>query len=177
MKRKYLIIAIICLSLIIPTFISSCTTDDPWPESLYVETLYVWDGAAWHHITANGSGGDVVGPAGATDEGIARYDGATGKLLQDSTAEIDDAGNLTVDGDISNVAAGDDIHSGNDLSCVNDIDVGDDANIGGNLDVTGTASISALPVHANNAAAVAGGLAAGDLYRTGGDPDLVCVVH
>jgi hypothetical protein len=36
---------------------------------------------------------------------------------------------------------------------------------------------SALPTHANNAAALAGGLVAGQFYRTGGDPDLVCVVH
>jgi hypothetical protein len=35
----------------------------------------------------------------------------------------------------------------------------------------------ALPVYANNAAAVAGGLAVGDFYRTGADPDPVCVVH
>jgi parallel beta-helix repeat protein len=34
-----------------------------------------------------------------------------------------------------------------------------------------------LPVYANNAAAKAGGLAVGDFYRTGADPDLVCVVH
>lgn len=34
-----------------------------------------------------------------------------------------------------------------------------------------------LPVYANNAAAIAGGLAAGDLYRTGADPDPVMVVH
>jgi hypothetical protein len=37
--------------------------------------------------------------------------------------------------------------------------------------------IKTLPVYANNAAAVAGGLSAGDLYRTNGDPDTVCVVH
>jgi hypothetical protein len=35
----------------------------------------------------------------------------------------------------------------------------------------------ALPVYANNAAAIAGGLAVGDFYRTGADPDPVCVVH
>lgn len=40
-----------------------------------------------------------------------------------------------------------------------------------NLHVTG------LPVYANNAAAVAGGLTAGAFYRTGADPDPVCVVH
>lgn len=40
-----------------------------------------------------------------------------------------------------------------------------------------TLKVSTLPEYANNAAAVSGGLAAGDLYRTGGDPDAVCVVH
>lgn len=34
-----------------------------------------------------------------------------------------------------------------------------------------------LAVYANNAAAVAGGLIAGQFYRTGADPDVVCVVH
>jgi len=34
-----------------------------------------------------------------------------------------------------------------------------------------------LPIYANNAAALAGGLRAGSLYRTGADPDVVCVVH
>lgn len=34
-----------------------------------------------------------------------------------------------------------------------------------------------LPVHANNAAAVAAGEVVGRLYRTGADPDPVCVVH
>lgn len=34
-----------------------------------------------------------------------------------------------------------------------------------------------LPTYANNAAAVAGGLKVGALYRTGGDPDAVSVVH
>lgn len=34
-----------------------------------------------------------------------------------------------------------------------------------------------LPVYANNAAAIAGGLVAGEFYRTNGDPDTVCVVH
>lgn len=34
-----------------------------------------------------------------------------------------------------------------------------------------------LQVFANNAAAITGGLVAGQFYRTGGDPDTVCVVH
>lgn len=43
---------------------------------------------------------------------------------------------------------------------------------------TGTSlSVAGLPVYANNAAAVSGGLSVGDLYRTGANPDPVCVVH
>jgi hypothetical protein len=33
------------------------------------------------------------------------------------------------------------------------------------------------PVYANNAAAIAGGLSVGTLYRTGSDPDALCIVH
>lgn len=35
----------------------------------------------------------------------------------------------------------------------------------------------AIPVYANNAAALAGGLLVGGFYRTGGDPDALCIVH
>ena len=42
---------------------------------------------------------------------------------------------------------------------------------------TSKLQVVGLPVYANNALAVAGGLTAGAFYRTGGDPDLVAVVH
>ena len=38
--------------------------------------------------------GDVVGPSSATDNAIARFDGTTGKLIQNSPVTIDDAGNI-----------------------------------------------------------------------------------
>lgn len=38
-------------------------------------------------------------------------------------------------------------------------------------------SLFAVPIYANNAAAIAGGLVATRLYRTGADPDVLCVVH
>lgn len=38
-------------------------------------------------------------------------------------------------------------------------------------------AVVGLPVYANNAAAIAGGLAGGDFYRTGADPDVICVTH
>jgi hypothetical protein len=42
--------------------------------------------------------GDVVGPASSTDNAFARFDSTTGKLLQNSTATLDDIGLASVDG-------------------------------------------------------------------------------
>ena len=47
--------------------------------------------ASW---STNGSG-DVVGPASATDNAIARFDQTTGKLIQNSVTTIDDTGNAS----------------------------------------------------------------------------------
>ena len=43
--------------------------------------------------------------------------------------------------------------------------------------INGLIDFSLLPIYADNAAALLGGLVAGDLYRTDSDPDVVCVVH
>ena len=46
-------------------------------------------------IGGGGSGsGDVTGPSSATDNAIARFDGTTGKLIQNGTVTQDDNGNL-----------------------------------------------------------------------------------
>ena len=48
---------------------------------------------AWVISSTGGSGsGDVVGPASATDNAITRYDGTTGKLIQNSTVTLSDDG-------------------------------------------------------------------------------------
>jgi len=39
--------------------------------------------------------GDVAGPGSATDDALAKYDGTTGKLIQNSNATLSDAGTLT----------------------------------------------------------------------------------
>ena len=44
------------------------------------------------------SGGDVSGPASSTDNAIARFNLATGKLIQNSGITIDDSNNLTIPG-------------------------------------------------------------------------------
>lgn len=45
--------------------------------------------------------GDVVGPASSTDNAITRFDGTTGKLVQNSSATITDGGKLTANGGIA----------------------------------------------------------------------------
>lgn len=56
--------------------------------------LYYKDnlGAVQLLASSGGSTGNVVGPASATDEAVARYDGTTGKLIQNSVVTITDAG-------------------------------------------------------------------------------------
>ncbi|MCC6478338.1 MAG: hypothetical protein IT552_03935 [Sphingomonadaceae bacterium] len=43
-----------------------------------------------------GSSGDVVGPATSTDTALARFDGTTGKLLQDGPVSVTDNGSLVL---------------------------------------------------------------------------------
>jgi hypothetical protein len=45
--------------------------------------------------TSPSLGGDVVGPASATDNAVARYNLTTGKLIQNSAVIIDDSNNVT----------------------------------------------------------------------------------
>lgn len=44
---------------------------------------------------SGGAIGDVTGPATSTDNAVARWDGATGKLLQNSVVIVDDTGNTS----------------------------------------------------------------------------------
>jgi hypothetical protein len=47
----------------------------------------------------------------------------------------------------------------------------------GTIDPKSALHVVGLPIYANNAAAILGGLTAGAFYRTNADPDPVCVVH
>ncbi|MDA3943234.1 MAG: hypothetical protein PF694_06800 [Bacteroidetes bacterium] len=62
--------------------------------SLQEEGFYYWTGTTWKMLKPAGQS-DVVGPASSTDEAIVRFDGTTGKLLQNSTILLDDAGNVS----------------------------------------------------------------------------------
>lgn len=62
--------------------------DDSGNFMLTDGTVLVWDSGT----------GDVVGPASSTDNAIARFDGTTGDLLQNSVPTLDDTGNLNLQG-------------------------------------------------------------------------------
>jgi hypothetical protein len=80
----------------------------------YTLTLPVDDGTTGQVLTTDGSGvlswttdagGDVVGPASATDNAIARFDLTTGKIIQNSVVTIaDTTGNMAGVGTLSSGA-------------------------------------------------------------------------
>lgn len=70
-----------------------------------------WNGTAWTNSSAGA--GDVVGAASSTDNAVVRFDGTTGKLIQNSVVTLDDTGNYSnilsqnfADGTAVTVAAG-----------------------------------------------------------------------
>jgi len=61
---------------------------------------YLRADGAW---AAPAGGGDVTGPASSVDHAIVRFDGITGKLIQDYTSNaptISDTGDMNIDGDL-----------------------------------------------------------------------------
>jgi hypothetical protein len=52
-----------------------------------------YNGTAWVNATGSGTG-NVVGAASSTDNAITRFDGTTGKIIQNSTVTLDDTGNI-----------------------------------------------------------------------------------
>ena len=55
------------------------------------QNLFLRGDGTWAPASGGG-GGDVFGPASSTDNAIARFDGATGKLIQNSVVTISDTG-------------------------------------------------------------------------------------
>ena len=76
----------------IPTLLAVSNADGITPVTL-------WADPTTHRLLVDlpsSGSGDVVGPASATDNALARYDGTTGKLLQDSLLIVDDVGNISI---------------------------------------------------------------------------------
>lgn len=93
-------------------------------------TLPAADGSNGQFLSTNGSGalswtsggaGDVVGPASSTDNAFARFDLTTGKLIQNSSATLDDNGAPTF---VGSVAISGTSVSGADIKLYEDTDNG-----------------------------------------------------
>jgi hypothetical protein len=104
---------------------------------------------------AGATGGDVVGPSSATDNAIVRFDGTTGKLVQNSVVTIADS-----TGDISGVGT----LNATTLDATNievtNIKAKDGTAAASIADSTGVISVTANPV-------LSGGTANGVLYLNG----------
>ena len=90
--------------------------------------VFVDNSGVEHVLSSPGGGGDVVGPGSATDNAITRFDGTTGKLIQNSTVTLDDAGAISGATSISNPAGTLVLAPGGGAS----------VQVTGNLDVQGT---------------------------------------
>jgi len=53
-------------------------------------------GEFWNSITSSAATGNVVGPTSSTNNAIARYDGASGLILQNSMVTIGDGGSINI---------------------------------------------------------------------------------
>jgi len=76
----------------VPTLLGVSNVDGTTPVKIYADPVT-------HRLLVSLSGtgsGDVVGPASATDNAIARFDGVTGKLIQNSNVTISDTGAITI---------------------------------------------------------------------------------
>lgn len=107
------------------------------------EDTYAWDSglAAWVQVNTGGGGGgtgDVDGPASATDNAIARFDGTTGKIIQNSGITIADGATGTLagsnSGDVSLAGTPDYITISGQTITRGQVDLA--ADVTGNLPVT-----------------------------------------
>ena len=116
------------------------------------QALVVWDGLDFVEVAS----GNVDGPASSTDNAVVRFDGTTGKLIQNSTATIDDSGNFVATGNVNSSAA-----TATVFSTPTNLTVGAAATTLSLGAATGTAAINNTTVTASNATTVSLGAATG----------------
>lgn len=66
-----------------------------------IKVIYDSDNAVWQITTPRAYSGDVVGPSSSTDNVWTRFDGTTGKAVQNGTWAEDDSGNVTAGGTLA----------------------------------------------------------------------------
>ena len=125
--------------------------------------------AAIDNALAGAAFGDVVGPGSSTDEALVRFDGTTGKLIQNSNATLTDAGALTLT--LGFTVGGDIDVGGNSITNVNlvdGVDVSDHSarHDPGGADALTTAAAATISVGDSAAEGTAGSFARSDHLHT-----------
>lgn len=102
-------------------YANSNINDDDSSLSAAIEARQIYDGLPEGAIKSDlyRTIGDVVGPSSSTDKAIARFDGETGKLLQNSPTTMANSGAITLPNDIPLIFAG---NGGNSNSIKNGSD-------------------------------------------------------
>ena len=85
------------LGITVPAVVTNYTITLPDAEGVSNTYLKHTGSGVYTWATVSGSG-DVVGPASSTDEALVRFDGVTGKLLQDSVWTLSNTGVLSLSG-------------------------------------------------------------------------------
>jgi hypothetical protein len=78
----------------------------PGTDGYVLTTNGIGANPEWEDFNSIGAG-DVDGPSSATDNAVARFDGTTGKLIQNSLVTIDDSGNISTSGTVDGVDVSD----------------------------------------------------------------------
>lgn len=92
----------------VTTLLGASSVDGVTPVRVYADPVT-------HRLLVDipGGAGDVVGPASSTDNAVARFDGTTGKLIQNSGVIVDDSNNMT---GVAFLSASGYIHTGTGLT-------------------------------------------------------------
>ena len=62
--------------------------------SLQIQGFYFWTGSLWS-LLKSPTGLEITGPESSTDNAVVRFDGTTGKIIQNSSVLIDDFAHIT----------------------------------------------------------------------------------
>ena len=74
---------------------TSPVNGDIYYQAASVNKFRFYQNGSWVELGGGGGTGDVTGPGSSTNNSIARFDGTTGKLIQNSSLQLSDNGSFT----------------------------------------------------------------------------------
>lgn len=78
-----------------PTFVGMPDAPGSYEGAAALNPRVTTDETGMEFAVGGGGAGDVVGPASSTDNALARFNGTTGKVIQQSVVIVSDAGDVS----------------------------------------------------------------------------------